>query len=598
MERKGKKQRGMIRLIAVCLVLLCLGGCTMGSKTNEVESNTDLPSMSMMEALADYTIVYPDSGTSGEGAAANLLFKAFGSDLRKLPKSDWVKSGEAIPAGNREILVGQTNRQSSQAAVSKLEKERDWSISVENGEIVIAAKDDTAIVEATEYFIAIVLPASNSLYAPGFSYSHNHTYQLNEFFGMNPESIKIMYTDDRLEDAAALLQDYVLARTGVLVNAEKDSGTVSFRIDTNMSQEQYSVSLAGGGLRISGGSYVAVEEAVKAIVVNEKGSEAVGFTGDSTIPVTMTDLRNREMELVWHDEFDSDTLNPKNWQLNDRMFGGSIVTTTSERNIMLEDGKVIMRSWKEENGTYSTHKTLTSTGRLSFLYGYIEISARFAFKPGCFPSFWFQSAPQHRTADYMTEVDMFEPYFYGYMESAIHMWYLKQRDDGFGSSYAHYWSEPQRYTQDGFEEYWNYWNYQTMPELTAAQKAAIEEFNSTFHTLGFGWTPTEMYFTVDGEEVGRFDISESSTLVWNPQNSNGNPNDEDYKNLIASGKQPSMNGFVNDALFINFTNWIGSDFRYKGYGTPDEDAFPNTFEVDWIRLYQKPGEGALYYDYK
>ena len=146
MERKGKKSRSVIRLIAACLALLYLGGCTMGSKTNEVESNTDLPSMSMLEVLADYTIVYPDSGTDGEGTAAKLLFEAFGSDLSKLPKSDWVKSGEAIPSGNREILVGQTNRQSSQAAVNKLEKERDWSVSVENGEIVIAAKNDAAIV--------------------------------------------------------------------------------------------------------------------------------------------------------------------------------------------------------------------------------------------------------------------------------------------------------------------------------------------------------------------------------------------------------------------------------------------------------------------
>ena len=419
----------------------------------------------------------------------------------------------------------------------------------------------------------------------------------HDFFGMDPKSLKIMYTDDRLEDAAALLQDYLLAGTGVRVDAEKDSGTICFRIDPNLSREQYSVSLTDAGLLISGGSFVAVEEAVKAIVTNEKGGEAVGFTGESTIPVTMTDLRNREMELVWHDEFDSDTLNPKNWQLRDRMFGGdTVVSTTSERNFMLEDGKVVMRSWKEEEGNYSTHTTLTSTGRLSFLYGYIEISARFAFKPGCFPSFWFQSAPQHRTADYMTEVDMFEPYFYGYMESAIHMWYLQKRKDGFGKAYAHCWSEPQRYTLDGFGQYLNYWDYQTMPELTDAQKAAIEEFNSTFHTLGFGWTPTEMYFTVDGEEVGCFDISEKSTLVWTPQNASGDPNDRDFQNLIASGKQLTMNGLVNDALFINFTNWIGSGFRYKGYGTPDADAFPNTFEVDWIRLYQKPGEGKLFDD--
>ena len=196
-----------------------------------------------------------------------------------------------------------------------------------------------------------------------------------DFFGMDLKSLKIRCADDRLEDAVALLQDYLFAKIGVRVDEEKDGGTICLRIDPDLSREKYSVSSTDAELLISGGSFVAVEEAVKEIA-NGKGREAVDFTGESTIPVTMTDLRGREMELVWHDEFDSDTLNPKNWQLRDRMFGGdSVVSTTAERNFMLKDGKAIMRSWKKKEGNYSTHTTLTSTGRMSFIYGYIEIGA-------------------------------------------------------------------------------------------------------------------------------------------------------------------------------------------------------------------------------
>lgn len=601
-RRRNRRKRILLQAVALCLAVLCLGSCVAGG--GKPSDTTGAPATPMAEMLADYTIIYPDNGTTGEGAAADLLFKAFDSDLSKLPQSDWVKTGDAIPSGNHEILIGQTNRASSQAAVSKLERERDWSISVNEGEIVIAAKNDAAIVEATEYFISIVLPASNSLYTPGFHYGHQFTYQLDAFYGIDRGSVTIAYAEECLTDAAALLQDYLLANMGVRVDAVETGGNVQFIIDDSMDADTYDVRVINSVLKVKGGSYIAVEEAVKTIVTEDRGASVEAFTGNSSIPATITDLRNREMNLVWHDEFDGDTLNSKYWQLYDRMFGGStIVSTTTEKNIKVEDGKVIMRSWKEgtnADGTnkYSTHTTLTSTGKISFLYGYIEISAKFEFKPSCFPSFWFQSAPEHRTQDYMTEIDMFEPYYFGYMESGIHMWYLREHSSGFGGAYADYWCEPARYTLEGFEDFWYYWNYKEAPALSAEQQAAIDDWNSKFHTFGFGWTPTELYYTIDGVEVGRHDISETSTLKWNLSNTSGDNQDQDWLDFVASGEQAHTEGFRQDALFINFTNWIGGSFRYPAYGVPDEDSFPNTFEVDWIRLYQMEGEGVLNYDYK
>ena len=316
----------------------------------------------------------------------------------------------------------------------------------------------------------------------------------------------------------------------------------------------------------------------------------------NNIPQTIKSPRDgEEMKLVWHDEFDGDKLDGDKWILFDRMYGDKNVIRSyeRERNVKVENGMLVMRSWKEDDGIFSTHKTVTSTGQMSFLYGYAEIRARFPFVRGSFPSFWLQSAPQHRTTCYMTEVDVIEPYFYGYLESGLHRWFLNESPIGFGSAYADEWYHPERYTIPGFEEYWTFWNYDKLPELTEAQKAAIEKFNSEFHTYGFGWSKDEMYITMDGAIVGKFDLT---TLTPGGRN-NRIADPEDPRVKVVESVTEGADGFRYDAMFINFTNWVGSNFRYKGYGDPVDESFPHTFEVDYIRLYQKPGEGKLFDDH-
>lgn len=576
-EKKKRHGKLLLRLLCSLLALLCIGCGGAGYPTG-TESGTDgkQPGRSVREVIAEFGIVYPEAATAGETAAVQKLFRTLNGT--KLPQSDFVGAGETVPANSKEILVGKTNRISSIAAVTALVREKDWSVSIGQDEIIIAARHDEAVMEAVEFFLATVL---DETYSVGYRHDHSHVYTLSTFFGLDAHGVRIVYAEDMLKESAEALQTYILEQTGEAASIVREgAGTLRFAVDTTMDVASYRMTVAVGNVRITGGSMVAVEEAVKKIVVDELGAKAEGFEGNSTIPVTMTDLRKRQMQLVWHDEFDGDSFNSLKWNLVDRMYGGNVTTTTSDKNITLSDGQVLLQAQKENNGKYSTNKTLSTYGRMSFLYGYIEIRARVPFVPGAFQSFWFQSAPEHRTAPYMTEVDMFEPYFYGFVESAIHKWYLTDGKDHLGT-YAHDWCEPQRYTLEGFEKYWNYWNYSTTPTLTAAQKQAIEAFNKEYHTWGFGWTSTEMYFTLDGKEIGQFDLS------------------VDFGEGIGNGKT-GMSGFVNDPLFINFTNWIaeGDGFRFKDYTVSNDTGFPLTFEIDWIRLYQTPSEGGIWYDYK
>lgn len=282
----------------------------------------------------------------------------------------------------------------------------------------------------------------------------------------------------------------------------------------------------------------------------------------SGAPQTIQDLRTGEtMNLVWHDEFEGNAFDATKWNFVDRMWDDRIVSTLNERNIKVENSNAVMQAWREDDGIYSTNITLTTWDRMSFRYGYMEIFAKVPFVPGAFPSFWFQSAHQHRTVNYMTEVDVFEPYFYNNIESTKHKWYMEPATPNAptGRAYAHDWCDPNSYD---------------FPDP--------ENLSNEYHRYGFGWSPTEMYFSVDGQVYAVNDITDRG----------------DFCEGYGRGKQlTGMEGFQNP-LVVNFTNWLelNEGFRHKEYRVNDESEFPFTFAVDWIRLYQKPGEGELFFD--
>ena len=278
----------------------------------------------------------------------------------------------------------------------------------------------------------------------------------------------------------------------------------------------------------------------------------------NNIPQTMkSPLDGSEMRLTWHDEFDGDTLNDAYWQLYDRMWAKNrVITTTDPRNFTLENGEAVMRTYREGD-RFTTHKSLTTFDRMSFRYGYLEIRAMVPFSRGAFPAFWLQSAWQHRSVDYMTEVDVFEVYKAGYVESTLHKWYLK--DPVKGPHTRHDWDTPLSYTFP--EAQWNTLSHE-------------------YHLWGFLWTPETIAITVDGKIVATYDITEAG----------------DFQEGLRTGDDQTGMGGFQDPMIINFTNWVGSGFRDKTWVVGDETELPLTFRVDWIRLYQSPDQGELFDD--
>lgn len=276
------------------------------------------------------------------------------------------------------------------------------------------------------------------------------------------------------------------------------------------------------------------------------------------IPQTIkSPLDGSEMRLTWNDEFDGDRINGKTWQLYDRMWAKNrVITTTDPRNFALENGEAVMRTYRED-GHYTSHKSLTTFDRMSFRYGYLEINAIVPFSRGAFPAFWLQSAWQHRSVDYMTEVDVFEVYKAGYVESTLHKWYLK--DPVTGPHTRHDWNTPLSYT---FPE--NHW----------------ESLSHEYHRWGFLWIPEKIAITLDGNIIATYDITDAG----------------DFQEGLRTGDDLTGMGGFQDPMIINFTNWVGSGFRDKSWVVGENTELPLTFRVDWIRLYQTPGMGDLFDD--
>ena len=276
------------------------------------------------------------------------------------------------------------------------------------------------------------------------------------------------------------------------------------------------------------------------------------------IPQTIkSPLDGSEMRLTWNDEFDGDRINGKTWQLYDRMWAKNrVITTTDPRNFALENGEAVMRTYRED-GHYTSHKSLTTFDRMSFRYGYLEINAIVPFSRGAFPAFWLQSAWQHRSVDYMTEVDVFEVYKAGYVESTLHKWYLK--DPVTGPHTRHDWNTPLSYTFP--EDHW-------------------ESLSHEYHRWGFLWIPEKIAITLDGHIIATYDITDAG----------------DFQEGLRTGDDLTGMGGFQDPMIINFTNWVGSGFRDKSWVVGEDTELPLTFRVDWIRLYQTPGMGDLFDD--
>ena len=315
-------------------------------------------------------------------------------------------------------------------------------------------------------------------------------------------------------------------------------------------------------LVLLGGHTVTTDTAVKKFVRTAPGKGQVStFSLESDFKSTFGD----GYRYVWGDEFEGNKVDRSKFTFKDHMAGtNSIVTSSDEDTIRVEDGrlKMIAAAYfdpQREGTQYKVPRSVTTVYNMNYIYGYAEIRARMPFQSGAWPSFWAKSNESPyldvSNVDYTVEVDVFE--VFGHLTDVvpnIHKWYRTYNYDSIHNVDAGKHTQVSR-------------NNKNVYSFTESKAPSNE-----YHVYGFEWTPTEISMSVDGNKYQTFDLTKSIDLYDN------------------------MKGFVNQPLFLIFNNHVMTEDSSYVTTLIKNSELPTEYDIDYLRLYQKPGQGKLYID--
>ncbi len=237
--------------------------------------------------------------------------------------------------------------------------------------------------------------------------------------------------------------------------------------------------------------------------------------------------------LLWNDEFDEKSLDQNIWNYEPHEPGWTNNElqeyTTSEDNVFIKDGKLIIKAIKTNDG-YTSGK-ITSQNKKDFTYGKIVARAKVPEGKGLWPAIWMMPKDESFYGQWPKcgEIDIMEVLG-------------SQTDTAYGT--IHY-GEPHAQQQG-----------------TYVLKNGT--FASDYHDFSVEWEPGEIRFYVDGNLYKT--VNDWFTAV----------DGEDEKPYPAPFNQP---------FFVQLNLAVGGTWP----GNPDETTnFDNAeFCVDYVRVYQK-----------
>lgn len=409
----------------------------------------------------------------------------------------------------------------------------------------------------------------------GNNSGYSFLYDLVEWDGPEEYIIVVPRGDAEAVKTARLLNKYFSCLYGISVGITNDTSNIrekeivigkTSRPESNgsLKEHELAVSMNGSKLVFDGGHYVTVNSAVERFIrlTTEKGKAAV--FSDTTDFVSQ---KAGGYKYVWGDEFEGDEINLSKWCFEKRMGGAFNMTVQyTDDVITIADGHAVLRAiaYKDENDPkieYKVPYSLCTLNTMNFDYGYAEIRARVPYLVGVWPSFWGTTACNisgRQNMQLHAEIDMFENFGSEELIVAnVHKWYDEMDYNKIyntGSDKRAHHAIP--------------WNDERRPKFTCPNKKTI---NSEYHIYGLEKTETEVNFYFDGERFGSFDIRESFDL------------------------NPDMSVF-QDPIFLIMNNHVFPESEGNSLIKDNLSALPADYDIDYCRLYMKPGKGNLYTD--
>jgi beta-glucanase (GH16 family) len=247
--------------------------------------------------------------------------------------------------------------------------------------------------------------------------------------------------------------------------------------------------------------------------------------------------------LVWADEFNTNGApNPANWNYERGFVRNHELQWYQPENAFCTNGLLVIEARREHrpNPKFSSHggdwrtgrewieytsASLTSRRRQTFTYGKFEMRARIDTRPGSWPAFWTLGATRGHRWPAGGEIDIME--FYQTTVLANIGWQLDGKIN---------------------------WNSNKKPLADFGGAAWAKEF----HLWTMEWDEKKIDLRLDDQLMNHLDLTNADN---------------------ADGGNP-----FHRPVYLILNQAIGGDCG----GDPANAAFPIRYEIDWVRVYQKP----------
>lgn len=248
--------------------------------------------------------------------------------------------------------------------------------------------------------------------------------------------------------------------------------------------------------------------------------------------------------LIWSDEFDKDgPPDPANWIYERGFARNKEAQWYQPANAIVQDGMLVIEArrerlvnpshtpnangWRESRSHVEyTSASIKTAGKHAWTYGRFEMRARIDARPGLWPAWWTVGTARPWPGG--GEIDMME--YYRGMLLANACWKAE------GGRWAQHWDTAKVPLEDLGDASWS----------------------EQFHVWEMLWDEDSIELSVDGRLLNTIDV----TKTVNPDGTN--PFKEPHHMILN--------------LAIGGTNG----------GDPVQTAFPGRFEVDYVRVYQRP----------
>jgi len=244
-------------------------------------------------------------------------------------------------------------------------------------------------------------------------------------------------------------------------------------------------------------------------------------------------------QLLWSDEFNGDTMDDSIWSYDPHEPGWTNAElqeyTQSTDNVFVRDGKLVLKAIKttDDNGNdYYTSGKVKTQNKKDFMYGKVVVSAKVPEGQGLWPAIWMMPTDEG---------------YYGQWPKCGEIDIMEVLGSQVDTSYAtiHY-GEPHA-------------------EQQGTKVLTDGTFADSFHKYSVEWEPGEMRFYVDNELI-------HTVNDW-------------FTAEEGQDEKPYPAPF-NQTFFMQLNLAVGGTWP----GNPDDttDFDKAEFEVDYVRVYQKP----------